>query len=109
MKSFGFNAYLIDLPSHLYISLIFNVEDLTFYRCGFAPLTFSASATGGSATSSPSIPKLNPARPSVVNDDEAIPEDEIVNTGIGCFQRLLVHWKVIADPMILVLIQITTN
>ena len=55
------------------------------------PRTFSASATGGSATYSLSIPKLRPASPSVVNGDEAILEDEIVNTGIGGFQRLLVH------------------
>ena len=55
------------------------------------PLTFSASATGGSATYLLSIPKLRPAPPSVVNGDEAIIEDEIVNTGIGGFQRLLVH------------------
>ena len=55
------------------------------------PLTFSASATGVSATSLLSIPKLRPAPPSVVNDDEAILEDEIVHTAIRCFQRLLVH------------------
>ena len=51
----------------------------------YIPLTFSASATGGSATSSPSIPKLNPTGPSVVNDDEAILEDEFVNNGIRGF------------------------
>ena len=92
-KSFGSIARLIDPPSPLYISLIFNIEDLTFYRCTFAPLTFSASATSGSVTSSPSIPKLRPAPPSVVNVVEAILEDEILNTGIGGFQRLIVHWK----------------
>ena len=59
------------------------------YYC--IPLTFSASATGGSATDLLSVPKLRPAPPSVVNGDEAILEDEIVNTGIGGFQRLLVH------------------
>ena len=93
LKSFRSNAYLVDLPSHLSISVIFNVEDLTFYCCSFAPLTFSASATCGSATSSLSIPKLHPAPPSVVNDDEATLEDEIANTGFGGFQRLLLHWK----------------
>ena len=56
-----------------------------------------------------SIPKMRLAPPSVVNDDDAILEDEIVNTGIGGFQRLLVHWKVVPIPMILVLIQITIN
>ena len=55
------------------------------------PLTFSASATGVSATSLLSIPMLRPAPPSVVNDDEEILEDEIVHTDIRCFQRLLVH------------------
>ena len=59
------------------------------YYC--IPLTFSTSPTGGSATYLPSIPKLRPAPPSVVNGDEAILEDEIVNTGIRGFQRLLVH------------------
>ena len=82
LKSFHSNAYLIALPSHLSISLILNVEDLTFYRCSFAPLLFSASATGGSASSSLSIPELHPALPSVLNDDEAILEDEIVDTVI---------------------------
>ena len=82
LKSFNSNAYLIVLPSHLSISLIFNVEDLTFYRCSFAPLTFSTSATGGSASSSLSIPELHPALPSVFNDDEAILQDEFVDTVI---------------------------
>ena len=82
LKSFHSNAYLIVLPCHLSISLIFNVEDLTFYRCSFAPLTFSASATGGSASSSLLIAELHPASPSVLNDDEAILEDEIVDTVI---------------------------
>ena len=50
------------------------------------PLTFCASAIGVSATSLLSIPKLRPTPPSVVNGDEAILEDEIVNTGIGGFQ-----------------------
>ena len=94
MKSFRSIAYLIVHPSHLSISLIFNVEDLTFYRCSFAPLTFSASATSGSASSSLSIPELHPASPSVLNDDEAILQDEIVDTVILGFQPLLVHWKV---------------
>ena len=93
LKSFRSNAYLIVLPSHLSTSLIFNVEDLTFYRCSFAPLKFSASATGGSPTSSLSIPKLRHAPPSVVNDGDAIPEDEILSTGIGRFQSLLVRLK----------------
>ena len=57
------------------------------------PLTFSASATGVSATSLLSIPKLRHAPPSVVNDDEPILEDEIVHTGMRFFQRLLVHLK----------------
>ena len=56
-------------------------------------LTFSASATGGSATYLLSIRKLRPAPPSVVNVVEAILEDEILDTGIGGFQRLIVHWK----------------
>ena len=59
------------------------------YYC--IPLTFSASPTGGSATYLLSIPKLRPAPPSVVNGDEATPEDEIVNTGIRGFQPVLVH------------------
>ena len=81
-KSFRSNAYLIVLPSHLSIGLFFNFEDLTFYRCSLSPLTFSTSATGGSGSSSLSIPELHPASPSVLNDDEAILEDEIVDTVI---------------------------
>ena len=57
------------------------------------PLTFSTSARGGSATYLLSIPKLRPAPQSVVNGDEAILEDDIVNTVIWGFQPLLVHWK----------------
>ena len=82
LKSFRSYAYLIVLPSRLSIRLILNVEDLTFYRCSFAPLTFPTSATGGSASSSLSIPELHPASPSVLNDDEAILQDEIVDTVI---------------------------
>ena len=50
--------------------------------CFYIPLTFSISATSVSATSLLSIPKLRPAPPSVVNDDEVILEDEIFNTFI---------------------------
>jgi len=32
LKRLGYNAYLIDLPPHLIICHIFNVEDLTRYR-----------------------------------------------------------------------------
>ena len=75
LKSFRSSAYLIDV--------------LPMYFC--IRLTFSASVTGGSATYLLSIPKLRPAPPSVVNGDEATPEDEIVNTGIRGFQPVLVH------------------
>ena len=51
----------------------------------YIPLTFSASATSVFATSLLSIPMLCPPPPSVVNDDEAILEDEFVNTGIRGF------------------------
>ena len=93
MNSFHSNAYFILLSSHLSISVVFNVEDLTFYRCTFAHPKFSASARGGSATSSLSIPKMRPAPPSVVNDGDAKTEDEILSAGIRRFQRLLVHLK----------------
>ena len=49
------------------------------------PLIFSASAIGVSATSLLSIPKLRPAPPSVVNDDEVILEAEIVHSDIMLF------------------------
>ena len=55
------------------------------------PLTFSASATGVSANSLLSIPRLRLAPPLVVNDGEVILEDEIVHTSIRGFQRLLVR------------------
>ena len=50
------------------------------------PLTFSTSATGVSATSLLSIPKLRPAKPSVVDDDKVKLEAEIVHNGIRCVQ-----------------------
>ena len=86
LKRLGSNAYLIDLPSDLSISPIFNFEDLTLYRDTFAPPTFSASVTGASAISSVSISQLPPAKPSVVDEVEVILEDEIVSTSTGGFQ-----------------------
>ncbi|KAL6567804.1 hypothetical protein OROGR_001472 [Orobanche gracilis] len=94
IKRLGDNAYLLDLPLELTISPIFNVGDLTPYRGTFEPPTFSASVTGGSATSPVSVPKLPPSPPLIMMDEvDAILEDEIVCTTDGGFHRYLVAWK----------------
>ncbi|KAL6553282.1 hypothetical protein OROGR_007124 [Orobanche gracilis] len=89
IKRLGDNAYLLDLP----LSPIFNVGDLTPYRGTFEPPTFSASVTGGSATSPVSVPKLPPSPPLIMDEVDAILEDEIVCTSDGGFHRYLVAWK----------------
>ena len=55
----GSNAYLLNLPNDVDISLVFNVEDLLPYRGTFKPSTFPSSvSTGEASKGAPTVPLL---------------------------------------------------
>ena len=55
----GSNAYLLDLPNDMDISLIFNVEDLLPYQGTFEPSTLPSSVSAGEARKgAPTMPLL---------------------------------------------------
>jgi hypothetical protein len=80
LKRLGSNAYLIDLPSHLNFSPIFNVADLTQYH---------------GPTDAPLPTPLVSLPTSVKPRDEIaeILDDQLVSTRRGGYQKFLVKWK----------------
>ena len=53
IRKLGSNAYLLDLPNDMDISLIFKVEDLLSYRGTFEPFTLSSCVFAGEASKGP--------------------------------------------------------
>jgi hypothetical protein len=80
LKRLGDNAYLIDLPSNLTFSPIFNIADLT---------PFHGPVDGATPTPPVSLP------PSIKPRDEItkILDDQIVSTRSEGYQKFLVKWK----------------
>lgn len=81
VKRLGPNAYLLDLPSNVSYSPIFNVEDLTPYP--------------GHVDDPPPPPPTFPAPAAIKPRDEieCILDDQLVSTRRGGYQKFLVKWK----------------
>ena len=84
-RKLGSNAYLLDFPDDMDISLVFNVEDLLLYRDTFEPFTLSVGETSKSA---PTVPSLQYCKEKV----DIILDDEFVTSKDDGFRRFLVKW-----------------
>ncbi|XP_010242694.1 PREDICTED: uncharacterized protein LOC104586982 [Nelumbo nucifera] len=77
-KKISSNAYVLELPSKMGISPIFNVEDLSAYYghsdCPMVPL--------------PKLPLVPPT-----NELEDILDEKLISTASGDYQKFLVKWK----------------
>ena len=83
----GSNAYLLDLPNDMDISIVFNIEDLLPYRGTFEPFTLSSSVSAGEASKgAPTMPSLQYSKETV----DIIIDDEFVTSRDCGFHRFLV-------------------
>ncbi|GAV68724.1 Chromo domain-containing protein, partial [Cephalotus follicularis] len=87
LRKLGSNAYVLDLPDHMNICHVFNVEDLTLYRGTFEPPVLHDGVSAGSAARPPDLP----TQP--IDQIETILDDQIVTSSDGGFRRFLVNWK----------------
>ena len=89
IRKMGYNAYLLDLPNDMDISLVFNIEDLLPYRGTFEPSTLPSSVSAGDASKgAPNVPSLQFSKETV----DTILDDEFVTSRDGGFRRFLVKW-----------------
>ena len=87
IRKMGSNAYLLDLPNDMDISLVFNVEDLIPYRGTFEPSTLPSSVFAGDASKcAPSVPSLQYSMETM----DAILDDEFATFRDGGFRRFLI-------------------
>ncbi|XP_054824787.1 uncharacterized protein LOC129322504 [Prosopis cineraria] len=92
IKKLGPNAYLLELPSDMAISPVFNVEDLMPYRGTFEPSPLLSDDFAGTQPSQVPIPSLPAVTPSV-DEIETIMDDQMVFTSEGPIRRYLVRWR----------------
>ena len=89
ISKLGSNAYLLDLPNDMNISLIFNVEDFLPYQGTFEPSTFPSSVSAGEASKgAPTMPSLQFSKETV----DTIFDDEFVTSRDEGFHHFLVKW-----------------
>ena len=78
LKRLGFNAYLLDLPSDLTISPMFNVSDLYPYRGTFEPHVISSDVSAGPSSSL--LACIPPVAVNHVDQVEQILDDRLVTS-----------------------------
>ena len=89
IRKMGSNAYLLDLPNDMDISLVFNVEDLLPYRGTFEPSTLPSTMSASEARKcAPTIPSLQYSKETV----DIIIDNEFLTSRDGGFRRSLVKW-----------------
>ena len=86
----GSNAYLLDLPNDIDISLVFNIEDLLSYRGTFESSTLSSSVSAGETNKgAPTVLSLQYYKEMV----DIIIDKEFVTSKDGGFRHFLVKWQ----------------
>ena len=80
LKRLGENAYLLELPSNLHFSPIFNVEDLYFYHGHHNDVSEELDLQ---------LPPTLSPRPKI----EYVLDDQLVSTQQGGYQNFLVKWR----------------
>ncbi|RVW78808.1 Transposon Ty3-I Gag-Pol polyprotein [Vitis vinifera] len=80
LKRLGENAYLLELPSNLHFSPIFNVEDLHIYHGHHNDISEQLDLQ---------LPPTLSPRPEI----EYVLDDQLVSTRQGGYQKFLVKWR----------------
>ena len=91
LKKIRPNAYMLELPPDLDISLTFNVSDLIEYK--ELALIPSEPFEPDSIMSKPTFECLPAILPEQSDRVECILDDQTITTQNKCYQRYLVHWK----------------
>lgn len=86
LKKLGTNAYVIELPSDFGISRVFNIEDLTVFKCDICE---SSASPTSEVTTAPRILKNIAPRDEIAN----ILDHQFVSTRRGGYYKFLVWWK----------------
>lgn len=81
MKKISSNAYVLELPSDIGISNLFNVEDLTLYPGHYVD-----------EHEDQAVARLPPA-PNLKEEIEDVLDGQLVLTRGGGYQKYLVKWK----------------
>lgn len=91
IKQLGTNAYLLELPTHLNISPVFNIADLYPYRGTFEPPVLSPNFSTGQSLRPP--PRASITTFSLQDVIDEVLDDQFVASQNGGFRRFLVRWK----------------
>ena len=89
LQKLGSNAYLIDLPSNISISPVFNLVDLFPYQGTFKPLVLPSSVSASTfSTLVPRVLSTAKKTPDVIVD---VLDDEFIVSHPGSYLRSLVR------------------
>ncbi|CAL2268614.1 unnamed protein product [Prunus armeniaca] len=82
-------AYLVELPSYVHISLIFNISDLFPYWGTFTPLVATEITHAIVPSAAPRVPASHAAPTDQISD---VLDHEVVASALGGFSHFLVRW-----------------
>ena len=89
LRKLGANAYLVELPSDVHISPIFNISDLFPYRGTFTP-PIATEITH--AIVPPAAPRVPTSHAAPTDQISQVLDHEVVASALGGFSRFLVRW-----------------
>ncbi|BBH03402.1 hypothetical protein Prudu_014267 [Prunus dulcis] len=89
LRKLGANAYLVELPSDVHISPIFNISDLFPYRGTFTPPVATEITH---AIVPPAAPRVPTSHAAPTDQISQVLDHEVVASALGGFSRFLVRW-----------------